>query len=271
MARVLRKIVRITILGMLVLMAFGLIDVEKAEAKDITFKIIAVNPSKTKTQKTQIKKYLPEEISPNDIIDTSGLELEYDTDKSLYYIYKKELELAPGEIRTFEIGVKDVWKILDNILTQLKDQTDSIMKHLINTDYYQLGQAIADNVYQRLEQIRAVQNNEDLSREQHIGVYRQNLTRLKEIKEDIARIEKILVTAGGPQAPEILTDTKIQSDSPSKTMTWVAIFSIIVFSGFLAGALFFTWHRQSHDEKEEALIAKEEAFPTGSSEEEEDA
>jgi hypothetical protein len=44
----------------------------------IRFRIVAVNPSKTRSQPVQVKTYLPEEVKPKDIIDSGGLEWEYD-------------------------------------------------------------------------------------------------------------------------------------------------------------------------------------------------
>ena len=74
-------------------------------------------------------------------------------------------------------------------------------------------------------------------------------------------MEKALATAGGPLAPSILTKTKIKSEEPSKTMTWIVIFIIIIFVGLLAAVLFFTWMRQAKTTKDTLLSAKRSAFP----------
>ena len=81
----------------------------------------------------------------------------------------------------------------------------------------------------RLDKINTSQHDDSVSRERHIGIYRQNLIIVKEIKEDIASLEKIVVTAGGPPAPELLSGTKIKANAPSRTMTWMIIFIIIIF------------------------------------------
>ncbi len=89
---------------------------------------------------------------------------------------------------------------------------------------------------------------------------------IDKIKEDIAKLEKSLATAGGPLAPDILAKTKIKSELPSKTMTWIIIFIIIIFSGLLAAVLFFTWHRQARLTSEAILSAKQSAFPESAQE-----
>jgi hypothetical protein len=81
-------------------------------------------------------------------------------------------------------------------------------------------------------------------------------------------MEKILATAGGPLAPEMLAKTKVKAESPTKTLTWIVIFTIIIFVGLLSGVLFFTWHRQTRLTREELLAAKKSAFP-GSSQDQE--
>ena len=87
-----------------VLLAFltlSLISLEKAEAENITFRYVVVNPSSVKTQEIEIKKYLPEEVKPGDIVDLGGLQLEYDTERSLYYVFRESIQKFN---RWFSIG-----------------------------------------------------------------------------------------------------------------------------------------------------------------------
>lgn len=258
--------VRRRILGiawiLLVFFALTLIVSERLEAADsVTFRVIAINPSKTKSQKTEVKKYLPEEIRPKDVIDSGGLDIEYDTDKSLYYAYKESVELTPAEVRVFEIEVEDVWLVGEDELTDLRERTDSILLQLENSEYHLKAETIANTIYKRLEEIRTSQLDDSVSRQGHIGIFRNNLNTIEDIKEDIARMEKILVTAGGPPSPEMLADAKIKADSPSTTMTWIVIFVIIIFTGLLAGVLFFTWQHQARVTKEAILSSRKNAFP----------
>ena len=85
-------------------------------------------------------------------------------------------------------------------------------------------------------------------------------------------MEKALATAGGPLAPAMLKKTKVKAEEPSKTMTWIVIFVIIIFIGLLAGVLFFTWLHQARLTKDALISAKQSAFPkTGSESEETEA
>jgi hypothetical protein len=231
----------------------------------VKFRIVAVNPSPDKTQKVQVKYDLPGEVKPKDIADLGGLDLEYDSTRSIYYVYKENFELTPGEVRVFEVDVEDIWLIGQDKISDLKARVDNILSKLENTLYYPKAKEIADTIYPRLNEILVSQVDDTVSRERHIGIYRQNLEVLAQVKEDIARMEKLLVTAGGPPSPEMLAKTKIKADEPNKTMTWIIIFVIIIFTGLLAGVLFFSWNRQSRIVKDELLEAKNSAFPESGS------
>ncbi|HNW39411.1 MAG TPA: hypothetical protein PKI44_03175 [Candidatus Omnitrophota bacterium] len=237
----------------------------------VKFRIVAVNPSPTKTQKVQVKYDLPGEVAPKDIADLGGLDLEYDSARSIHYVYKTDVELTPGEVRVFEVDVEDIWLIGQDKIADLKGRVDSILSKLEKTAYYTKAKEISDTIYPKLNDILTSQADDTVSRERHIGIYRQNLEVLAQVKEDIGRMEKILVTAGGPPSPEMLAKTKIKADEPNKTMTWIIIFVIIIFTGLLAGVLFFSWNRQSRMIKDELLGAKNSAFPeSGSGPDEED-
>ena len=234
---------------------------EEALTGTIKFRLMAVNPSKTKTQKINLMTYLPVEIQQRDVLDSGGLELEYDAQKAAYYVFKNSVELAPSEIKKVEVEVRDVWNIRKKTLSEFKGRAETLMQKLEKTEYYPKAKEIADGIYATLEEIERSQGDQTVSPQQHIGIYRQNLLLLDRIKEDIARLEKAMATAGGPLAPEMLTKTKIKADEPSKAMTWIVIFSIVIFTGLLAGVLFFTWYRQSRLTKEDLLAAKKAAFP----------
>ncbi|MBN1913177.1 MAG: hypothetical protein JW788_02130 [Candidatus Omnitrophica bacterium] len=232
------------------------------EAGSVIFRIVAVNPSKNRPQTTDVKYYLPQEVKPKDVMETGGLDLEYDAARSIYYAYKDRLELSPGEVRIFEVEVEDIWFILQSTIDDLRKRTDTIMSRLEKTEYYEKAKEIADSIYSRLNEIVASQSDETVSRETHIGIYRNNTVTVQKIKEDIARLEKLLSTAGAPLAPDMMSKSRIRSESPTKTMTWVVIFIIIIFTGLLAGVLFFTWNRQARLTRESIEAAKRSAsFP----------
>ncbi|MCM8800523.1 MAG: hypothetical protein NC912_00695 [Candidatus Omnitrophica bacterium] len=230
-------------------------------AGSVRFRIVAVNPSTIKTHKVQIKNYLPLEVKPKDILDLGGLELEYDSAKGIYYLYKPDLELAPKEVRIFEVEVEDIWTIPESKINELKKHTTDILKLLEKTNYFAEAKAVSDSIYRSLDEIIKSQNDDSVSREQHIGIYRQNIEVVKQIEEDIAKLEKMLKPPSGVATPEVLEKAKLKINLPSKTTTWLIIIAIIIFLGLLAGVFFFIWQAQVRSSQEVIKQAKESSFP----------
>ncbi|MFH1867392.1 MAG: hypothetical protein ABH843_00350, partial [Candidatus Omnitrophota bacterium] len=254
---------------------FGGMDMPMVEtsfqAGSVVFRVIAINPSKFRSQTVNVKQSLPKEVKPNDIIDSGGLDVEFDITNSIYYVHKTNVELKPTEVKVFEIEIDDIWVLPNDKLSDVTNQVDSIITQLEGTEYYTQAKAIADSINARITDIRASQADESVSRQRHIGIYRQNLIVLDEIKEDMERLDKILAIAGAPPAPEMMETPDIEAESPTKAMTWIIIFIIIIFIGLLAGILFFTWHRQSKITREALLDAKKTAFSEPGPEEEKDS
>ena len=230
--------------------AFG---IEK-EKDPVTLRVIAANPSAEKTQIIPVKIELPQEISPKDIIDKGDLELEYDDDRSTYYVYKDKVELAPKQIKVFEVTVRDLWFIPQEKLDNLKNYTGILVSRLKNTEYYTSAKQLANSITKHLDDIAAMQADEGLSRKTRIGNYRRNMQALEQMKEDLARLEKLLSFTGGPPVPKMLEESKLKSDSPSRTTTWLVIFLIIIFLGLLGGQFFFTWHGKLKASQDAAAI-----------------
>jgi hypothetical protein len=207
-------------------------------------RIVIVNPSPTKTQEKEIKSYLPKEITLKDVKDNGGLEIEFDDAQSLLYVYKK-IELAPSEMKSFELVLDDVWLVADQKLTDLRKRTDRIMEKLKDSSYFEQASLIAKTVYGRLDTITLSQADPNISRQQHIAYYRDNLKIIEAIIEDLDRLEKILVTTGGPPNVELMENTDVNLKSPTTKTTWIVIFIILIFITILAAAFYFTWQGQA--------------------------
>ncbi len=227
----------------------------------MTLKVVAINPSTEKSKTVPVRIDLPQEVKPSDIIDSGELKVEFDTERSIYYVYKPDVALAPKQTRVFEVVVRDVWFIPDVQLTGVKMQTNVLMKRLEKSEYAQSAKQLGESILSRLDDIAKFQTDEAIGRKQCIGGYRRNLQTLAAIKEDIERMEKLLSFAGGPPVPEMLEKTPLKSDAPSTTTTWLVIFLIVIFMGLLAGQFFFTW-QQRVKTSGELTAERDAAFPT---------
>ena len=210
----------------------------------VTINVVAVNPSAEKEQVVPMRIDLPMEVTPKDVLEKGDLELEYDEEHSIYYLFKKDLKLAPKETKVFEVVVRDLWFLPEQKLDQLKNYTAIVLNRLKKTEYYESAKQLSDTIVQQLNDIATAQDDETLSRKTRIGNYRRHLLVLDQVKEDLARMEKLLAFAGGPPVPRMLEESPIKSNAPSTKTTWFVIFLIIVFLGFLGGQFFLTWHRR---------------------------
>ena len=235
--------------------AFG---VEK-QRDPVILRVVTVNPSEGKTQETPIRIDLPAEVTPKDVIDAGDLKVEYDEDRRIYYVFKEKVSLAPTETRVFEVVVKDLWFVPQEKMDNLKNYTQMVLGRLEKTQYADSAHKMADSIFARLSEIETVQNDESLGRKARIGNFRHHTQTLAEIKEDLARMEKLLTFTGGPPVPEMLEESKLKSDAPSRTTTWAVIFLILIFLGLLGGQFFFTWQRKAKMTQESAAI-REAAF-----------
>lgn len=234
---------------------------QERERETIEMSVVAVNPSDTKTQTVQIKTYLPKEVTPDSIIDSAGLDVEFDSEQSMYYVYKEEVKLNPGETKTFNIEMEDTWIIPQGRLDSLKAQAGSVITRLEGSQFYESAQLLGETIYKALDTVALTQNDETVSRKSHIGIYRNNLKIIDQIKDDIDRLEKQLVVASSLPKPDVLEKSELKTESPTASTSWMIIFIIMLFIGMLAGVFFFTWQTQAHATKDLISEAREKAFP----------
>ncbi|MBW1926568.1 MAG: hypothetical protein JRI35_05115 [Deltaproteobacteria bacterium] len=254
-----RKISKGIVLFSFILLLVFLILEGSSQVANVKFRTVAANPSSLRSQRVPIKVYLPKEVKPDDIIDLGTLEVEFDPDRSLYYLYGSVL-LEPSQIRVFNVEVRDIWFIPQKDLDAVEEKVGDLVKAFENSKYLDRMKAIARRVEDLIDEILKTQKDEAISSSQHIGVYRTNTKALAHLKEEINEMEKILRKEGGPLTPDMLTKTKFDTEAPTKTATWIVIFVIIIFLAFLSLIIFFTWYRQAKATEKIIADAKKTVF-----------
>ncbi len=222
---------------------------QAVEREPVTISVVAANPSKEKTQTIPVKIDLPQEVKPEDILEKGELEVQYDDARSTYFLFNKEVTLKPLETRVFNVIVRNVWMIPEAKIAELRSYTNLLLDRLKKSEYFESAKKLADGIFVKLDGVIAKQKDETLGQKQRIGAYRVNLQILEQVKEDLAKMEKILTFQGGPPVPDMLQQSKVKSDAPSTKTTWLIIFCIIVFIALLGTQFFFTWHRRAASEK----------------------
>jgi hypothetical protein len=211
-------------------------------SKAIKLRIVAVNPSKDKTQKVPIKIYLPKEVIPDDIIDMGQLKVGYDSEKGMYFAYDDAAELKPLETKIFEVKLEDVWKVKEAEIDKVKNHMKLALSRLEKTEHFAQAKVIVDSIDRRMNEIIAKQEDTSISREEHIGAYRVNLMTMNQIRQDINVLEKMLQHTGAPPSIELLKDTVFEKKTDLDRITaWKLIFSIIAFLALLGAGFYIRW------------------------------
>ena len=229
-----------------------------AYAATIKMRVVVINPSETKAQTKSVKNFLPKEAMKKDILDTGGLELDYDDKEGALFVYKEGIELSPGETKNYEVMMNDIWMIDEAKLEQIRGQVEKLVTLFNGTPFMADADTIAQTIYGRLDDIAKTQADQVVNRQQHIAYYRDNLKILDSVLKDIERLEKMLVTAGGP--PKIIKeDAKLKN--PNAKTTWIIILVIMIFMAILGGSFYFTWQTQAKVAENIFKREKDTVFP----------
>lgn len=231
-----------------------------AQSQTITFRIVALNPSKIKTQNVPVRVELPIEVKPKNVLDLGGLSLDFDPTRSLFYLYKDSVHLKPAQTRIFTVEMEDVWFIAKEELDNIKERTSSLLGLFANTQYSERMERLAGDADSLISEVISTQEDESVSRSRHIGAYRINTTVIAKLKEEIEEMERILKEETGPLTPDVFAKTGFKTKAPTKTATWLIIFAVIIFIGLMSLVFFFTWYSQSKVTHKVISEAKKDSF-----------
>jgi hypothetical protein len=239
------------------------------EPGSVILKILVVNPSQTETQAIPVKVYLPKEVNSKDITNLGGLKLEYDQEAGMYFVHD-EVTLGPGQSITKTVEIKDVWVFTEEQLSPLVTRARESAKQLEKTPYAEKAAGIVVEIERKVEEILKKQRETATNPAEHIRAYRQAITTVATIEQDLSALEKLKPEGSegegqekSPPAKRSSSDSRdgdsrmalaSGSDGPpdggaplgrsiSMTTAWRIIFAILAFLAVLSAIFFITWHR----------------------------
>jgi hypothetical protein len=165
------------------------------EEGSVIFKTLITNPSSTQKQTVPIKFFLPKEANKTDIIKIDdNLSVDYDTNEGAYYV-SGSFVLFPKETKIVSVEVNDIWKISDQEISSLKMQTEDLSSVLKNSSYFAQGITLKSDIISVLDMISRTQN-EAITPQSRIKTYRDNQTRLSQIKTEVNELKNIVASSG---------------------------------------------------------------------------
>ncbi len=248
-----------------------------AMGASVIMKMQVENPSKTDSQTVPVKVYLPKEVSPKDILDLGDLKLDYDPETGMYYVHNS-IELEPGQSQIKQVEMADVWVFTEEQLNSFVNQAKQIASELVDTPYAAEASALVIGIDEKVQGILKRQEETAEQPSEHIRAYRQGISLINAIRQDVNELEKLLLdTSGGedqqkgPSSQDALAgigdaDSRMalldsggasEGGAPlgrsiSMTAAWRMIFAILGFLGVLSFVFFITWHR---------LLSKQQGMP----------
>ncbi|MDP8213363.1 MAG: hypothetical protein P9X22_08790 [Candidatus Zapsychrus exili] len=175
---------KIIVLLLCIIFAFGFV---KYACADVTINILTVNGTE-KLKETNIKYYLPIGLKSENVLDTSGLKLDYDVNEERYMV-QGEVSLSAKETKTFKVRLKDTWQVDTGEIDGIKKQINESLGLIADTEYYEIGKIRKESLLQRLDSIIEQQEDNSENVEERIGRYSIYSQEIENIRSDAFSID----------------------------------------------------------------------------------
>lgn len=169
-----------------------------AFAATLTLKIRAINPSQSDKQSVDVKQPLPKLVKPDDVVSAGELDVVYDVTSKGYFVQKK-VEVDPGQTRTFDVVIKDIWIIPDETLRDMADQIRSLSSSLKGSEQEATSEKLAGMIQENIESVSARQAAYAVGVAKpvdHIRAFESNMEMMGRIRRDVGMLENLAIVAG---------------------------------------------------------------------------
>lgn len=179
---------------------------------NIYVNILAVNGT-DEAKEQDIKQFLPKELTAEDIIDTAGLELDYDVNEGAYFV-KGKVTLGAKETKTYKILIRDLWQLEQAEVEEIRKQIDVSVSRLEGTEYHETGQQRQKNLTQRLDFITTQLGDNAENITQRIDRYRAYADEIKDIRDNAVSVKYWRSKPPDPKENQVFT-LVIEVENPS--------------------------------------------------------
>jgi hypothetical protein len=152
--------------------------------------MIDVNNPTNLTKHFKHKDYLPAEVKPEDVYEAEDFEVRFDQIKQLAFLFKEE-DLAPGEKKSYSIGILDIWSIDAKNINNLRSRSQYVYDYLKDTRFAQGVKILMGRITANLQ---AIETSQAVQRPilEHINAYRINKVKYDDTVKDVENLEKLL-------------------------------------------------------------------------------
>ncbi len=218
------------------------IHIRPEDYREVVFQISVKNSSPNEVRKIDIRRDLPSEVYADDVLDAGDLDVGRDSRRNITYVFKKNVKLAPNQALNYEIRIRDKWNINGPKIDSLRSRISNVAGRLGEKEQYG---SIEENLDKLLSEINEIRNEEgpDKLGSEYVAFYRNQTKRLALLEKGIYRIEEAL------RVIDKKSKLGFDPQPPSEKTTWLIIYIIMAFLGFISLVFFFRWMGKGKDEK----------------------
>lgn len=210
--------------------------------KEIRFVINVKNPSDVNPKKEEVLRYLPEGITPDNIISLQGFDIKYDVTKKAYYVVK-EISLEPSESKQFVITINDRWSVAQPKLDGYRQQAKDINDFLANTEFKPTAEYLYNEIVRYADDILNSQTKA-VTIKDRIAVYYENVKKVEAIKQNLLEMERLQQIIKERERQNRLEEF-IKKLAPNEKTIWKIIYGTIIFLAIIGLATYILWWGQT--------------------------
>jgi len=154
---------------------------------DVIINVLAVNGKDSPLEK-EIQFSLPGEIKPEDVIDPAGLKVDYNV-KDSGYLLRGKVSLQAKESKTLKVKVKDVWRLNNEEVTQLREAIEQGFKEMGTERNAANGELLREKLISTLNYVIEQESRSDDTIDQRIDTYRSHLQTVEDLKTKASLID----------------------------------------------------------------------------------
>jgi hypothetical protein len=207
--------------------------------KPAVIRITAQNTSPTSKRVLEdFRTDLPPEVRPGDVLDPAGLDVGTDAKTGRCYVYRKDLELEPGQQVTFNVVIRDKWNVNGPRAASLLAQTTDLLDRVKAMGKFGSVEQALEALQAELQAVEKEKGPTTLN-EKYVAYYRDQGDRVDVVEQKLNRIKDAL--------KPIDKNTKMgfKAKPPSAKSTWLIIYIILGFLAILSLLFFFRWYGAS--------------------------
>lgn len=154
---------------------------------DVYINVMAVNGA-SEHKETPVKFDLPGDLKAEDIVDTDGLQLDYDVNNA-NYVVSGNVSLESKASKTFRIRVKDIWKVTPEQADQMKAEIEKGFEQVGKLHDAQKGELLKQQLLKKMDTIVQAQTAKAESVERRIDSFRAYNKEMQHIKDQALAVD----------------------------------------------------------------------------------